>query len=130
MPASTMKVRRAKGPASEDTTRSRGRIAATILVESRASTEEKPTLRISVRPETARTLGAHQRAMGTLMETYGAAVEKSRKTGRAVSFIVDVGPRGKPTISLAENETTKAIETAAGASEQELAAALAAARDR
>lgn len=130
MPASTMKVRRAKGPASEDTTRSRGRIAATILVESCASTEEKPALRISVRPETARTLGAHQRAMGTLMETYSAAVEKSRKTGRAVSFIVDVGPRGKPTISLAENETTKAVETAAGASEQELAAALSAARDR
>jgi hypothetical protein len=34
--------------------------------------------------------------MGALIETYGASVAKSRLRGRAVSFVVDVGPQGKP----------------------------------
>jgi hypothetical protein len=130
MPGSPVKVRRARGREAKDAARSRGRAAATILVKSGASPDEEGALAISVRPETVRTLGAHRNVMGALMETYSAAVEKSRQTGRAVSFVVDVGPRGKPTISLAEDGSTKAAEPVAGASEGELAAALAVARDR
>jgi hypothetical protein len=130
MPGSPVKVPRVRGPEAKGGARSRGRAAATILVKSGASPDEEATLAISVRPETVRTLGAHRNFMGALMETYSAAVEKSRQTGRAVSFIVDVGPRGKPTISLAEDGSTKAAEPVAGASEEELAAALAVARDR
>lgn len=64
------------------------------------------------------------------MESYGAAVEKSRRTGRAVSFMVDVSPRGRPKIRPAENGTVEAAESAVAESGGDLDAALAAARER
>lgn len=130
MPASKAKIRKAGGALSRDPPRSQGRAETTVLVESRSSPRQEKPLAISVRSKTLRTLGAHRSGMGALMESYGAAVEESRRTGRAVSFMVDVSPRGRPKIRPAENGTVEAAESAVAESGGDLDAALAAARER
>lgn len=64
------------------------------------------------------------------MESYGAAIEKSRLTGQAVSFVVDVGPRGRPRIRPAEDRAPAAAEVTTAEREGDLSAALEAARER
>lgn len=76
---------------------------------------------IPLRPGTFRTLAGRPDAMAELIEGYGAALERSRRSGRPVRFVVDVTPHGAPRITPAEADAPGSAD---------LERALAAARDR
>jgi hypothetical protein len=83
-------------------------------------------LEIPVRSETLKTAAARPAQIGELLNTYSAAVERSRLMQQPVSFVVDVGPRGEPTFrAIVVHAPDRAPRD-----EDDLEAALAAARDR
>src|SRR4051794_32281141 len=83
---------------------------------------------ITVRPKTFRTLASQSGSVRALIESYGAALERSRRSGRQVRFVVDVAPQGAATITpLEAPQPAEAPETAPT---DDLEAALAAARAR
>ena len=51
---------------------------------------------ITLRPETLRLVASHLGPMVALIETYGAALEKSRRMGHPVRFVVNMEPQGNP----------------------------------
>lgn len=85
---------------------------------------------IPVETKTIRALSKKGKLIGHLLETYGAALERSQRTGRAVRFTVDVEPAGTPRITPVE----MVGEAQPGAAEfvggGELDRSLAAARER
>jgi hypothetical protein len=68
--------------------------------------------------------------MGALIESYGAAVERSRLMGRPVRFVVDVGPRGESKFGQVEDPPACLPQPATAEREGDLQAALEAARER
>jgi hypothetical protein len=81
---------------------------------------------ITLRPETLRVVVSHPGPMVALIETYGAALEKSRRMGHPVRFVVDVEPLGEPTFTIER----QASPTLAADEPNDLEAALTAARAR
>jgi hypothetical protein len=92
----TSKARTAKGGAKQlPARRPSGKLASIVLAS--APRDGKP-LRIPVGARTLQALAARPGEMKALLETYGAAVAESRRTGRPMGFVVDVGPQGEPKI--------------------------------
>jgi hypothetical protein len=85
---------------------------------------------IRLKSKTWKTIARQRDQMGNLIETYGAAVAKSRRLRKSVSFVVRIGAGGEPNFRLLEEESPLAAESRTGGSEGELHAALAAARER
>ncbi len=104
--------------------------SSAMLIESSGHAHKGKPLAISVQSSTLRTLAGQPGQMEALLETYGAAVEKSRLMGQSVSFIVDVGPRGDPTFRPVETAPVTAPLHAAPERDGDLGAALEAARHR
>ncbi len=102
--------------------------AASLLLRASAATKAKPVA-IPVRPGTFKALSSQPGSMAALIETYGAALEKSRLSGRPVRFVVDVGPGGEPKITPVEG-SRPAGQGADAAGQDDLEEALAAARER
>jgi len=69
--------------------------AGLLVSTSGRSLQGKP-MAITVRPKTLEVVARQLGAMTILIETYGAALEQSRRMGRSVGFVVDVEPRGEP----------------------------------
>lgn len=70
--------------------------------------------------------------MKALLQVYGDAIARSRRAGRPVSFRVDVDPEGETVVTPVEDTTSGAevVRESAAAPAGDLAAALAAARER
>lgn len=98
---------------------------ASILLETAGAA--KPVA-IALRPRTFKTLAGQPSLMAALIETYGAALEKSRLIGQPVEFTVNVEPRGAPRITPIDR-ASPAYE-ATGSGRNDLDGALAAARQR
>lgn len=96
-------------------------------MKSAGGTKVEPVA-IPLRPEMFEALSGQPGPMRTLIETYGAALEKSRLSGRPVRFMVDVRPQGEPTITPVEN--AQPVGRAMDPGKDELESALAAARER
>lgn len=94
-----------------------GHRSSVVLVAARSKAKVKPVA-IAVAAETLRTAASRPRAMKALIEGYGAAVERTRSSGKPVRFVVEVDPSGAPRITeavpLPEPETrlTPALATA------------------
>jgi hypothetical protein len=84
---------------------------------------------IPVRAKTFKALAGQPGPMTVLIESYGAALEQSRLSGRAVRFVVAVDPHGKPRITPIEGRS-ELPEAQSTEGEDDLAAALEAARAR
>lgn len=85
---------------------------------------------IRLKSKTWKTVARQRDQMENLIETYGAAVAKSRRLGKSVSFVVRIGACGEPNFHPLEDESPLEAESATDGSEEELQAALAAARER
>ncbi len=129
MPTSNPKSSRGGGTR-KPTTRPVATPASAFLIETGGPPHKGKSLAIPVRSKTLKALAGQPGQMGALIETYGAAVEKSRLMGRSVSFVVDVGPRGEPKFRQVEDTPPQASRPATGEHEGDLQAALAAARER
>lgn len=94
------------------------------------SPKAKP-MAITVRPRTMKAVARQPGPMTALIETYGAALEQSRRMGRSVRFMVDVEPRGEPRFTAITDHAEPAGEIAANVADpNDLEAALTAARAR
>jgi hypothetical protein len=94
------------------------------------SPKAKP-MAITVRPRTMQAVACQPGPMTALIETYGAALEQSRRMGRSVRFMVDVGPRGEPRFTAITDHAVPAGDIAANAADpNDLDTALTAARAR
>ena len=94
------------------------------------SPKAKP-MAITVRPRTMQAVARQPGPMTALIETYGAALEQSRRIGRSVRFMVDVGPRGEPRFTAITDHAVPAGDIAANAADpNDLDTALTAARAR
>jgi hypothetical protein len=121
------KIKGARTGGSPRRTRAVGKRSKALLVE--AAGGGAAPVAIPVRPKTFRTLAARPRSMRALIEGYGAALERSRISGRPVRLVVDVAPHGAPTITPVEAPRpaeAAAEPVPAGGTE----AALSAARER
>ncbi len=100
------------------------------LVSSGAATRKVKGVEIRLRYRTLKTLARQGGQMKALIETYGAAVEKSRLMGKSVSFVVNIDPGGEPTFRPFERGSRQGVEPATDEREGDLQSALAAARKR
>jgi hypothetical protein len=85
---------------------------------------------IRLKSNTLKTLATQRGQMKDLIETYGAAVEKSRRLRKSVSFVVRIGAGGEPDFRPLEDGSPQEAERTTSGSEGELQAALGAARER
>lgn len=115
---------------SQSAQKTRGRLKkpTTLVVSSTGSAPHKQVL-IRLRSGTLKTIEDKSEQMTTLIERYGAAVKKSRKIGKSISFVVDVGPTGDSNFRSLES-AAPGSKRAAGEAASDLRTALAAARER
>ena len=86
------------------------RRATALLVAGGTAASGVEPVAIPVRPSTLKVVASEPVRMRALIETYGAAVEKSRRSGRAVRFVVDVAPQGALRITPIEGEAAQRPE--------------------
>ncbi len=103
--------------------------ATALLVDAGGPLPEAKPVAILIQAKTLKAVAGQPGPMATLIETYGAALEKSRLMGRSVRFLVDVGPQGEPKITPIESRAQQTEQKAASEAD-DLQAALAAARAR
>ncbi len=103
--------------------------ATVLLVDAGEPSPKAKPVAIPVRAKTLKTVAGQPGPMTALIETYGAALERSRLMGRSVRFLVDVGPRGEPKITPIEGRARQTEQTSESEAD-DLQAALAAARAR
>jgi hypothetical protein len=96
---------------------------------SSAGTSKKVEVKIRLRSRTLKTLASQKGPMKALIETYGAAVEKSRLLGKSVRFVGRIGPGIKPNFRLLETGSPQEGEMATN-EHGDLGSALTAARER
>jgi hypothetical protein len=98
------------------------------LVPSGKGSPQVKQVEIRLKSRTLRTLATQRAQMKDLIETYGAAVAKSQRLRKSVSFVVKIGAGGEPKFHALEGESPHQTEATVDGSE--LQAALAAARER
>jgi hypothetical protein len=96
------------------------------LVPSGKGSHRGKGVEIRLKSKTWKTVARQRDQMEDLIETYGAAVAKSRRLRKSVSFVVHVGARGDSNCRPLEDEAGAGTEEGGS----ELQAALAAARER
>lgn len=118
------------GKTGESLQRSRGiaEHALSFQLATTGTAKAKP-IAVALPAGTFKTLSSRPGLMTTLIETYGAALERSRLSGQPVRFVVDVTPSGEQKITPVEDEAKEAPADAHRAG-SDLPAALAAARER
>ena len=85
---------------------------------------------IRLKSKTWKTLARQRGQMKDLIETYGAAVAKSRRLRKSVGFVVRIGAGGEPHFRPLEDEPPREAEPTTNGSGGELQTALGAARER
>jgi hypothetical protein len=83
------------GGATARRTRPASKRTAVLLIKS-GKPATASSVEIAVGPKTLKILARQPSWMRALMKTFGTALEKSRAIGRAVQFVVHVGPAGNP----------------------------------
>ncbi len=111
-------------------TRYSAKLATALLVPSGGASHKGKLVAFRVRYKTLKTLAGRAGQMKALIETYGAAVEKSRLMGQSVRFVVDIGPGGEPKFGSLESISTQNAAPATTGRDGDLQSALAAARER
>src|SRR5216683_6280407 len=99
------------------------------LVPSAKGSRKGKGVEIRLRSKTLKTLATQRGQMKDLIETYGAAVERSRRIGKSVSFVVHIGAGAEPNFRSLEGGPPETDLTADG-SASDLESALTAARER
>jgi len=129
MTTSTLKPAKGAG-ARKSTLGSVAKAASTLLIKTGGSSHRGKALAIPILSKTMKALAGQPAQMGVLLETYGAAIEKSRLTGQLVRIIVDVDPRGKSKFKEVEVTPAPTPDPITGESKDNLQEALEAARGR
>jgi hypothetical protein len=109
----------------EDATRN----SVKLVPRSKGSRKVKP-MEIRLKYKTLRTLASQHGQMKDLIETYGAAVKKSRLMRKSVSFVVHINPSGEPNFRPLEDASPPEGESTKDRSDGNLESALTAARER
>ena len=131
MAISNMKPGRAAGLSRRTHAGAGGERVTALLVSTGGPSLKAKSVAIAVRPKTLKAVAGQPGPMTALIETYGAALEKSRLIGRSVRFMVDVGPRGDHKFTPIEGQARQIDETSAGKAESDdLESALTSARAR
>jgi hypothetical protein len=99
------------------------------LVPSGKGSHQVKQVEIRLKSKTLKTLATQRGQMKDLIETYGAAVERSRRIGKSVSFVVHIGAGDEPNFRSLEGGPPETDLTADG-SASDLESALTAARER
>lgn len=99
------------------------------LVPSAKGSRKGKGVEIRLKSKTLKTLATQRGQMKDLIETYGAAVEKSRRMRKSVSFAVHIAPGGEPSFRPLKDESPQQANATSEGSE-DLQSALAAARER
>jgi hypothetical protein len=99
------------------------------LVPSAKGSRKGKGVEIRLKSKTWKTLARQRDQMEDLIETYGAAVQKSRRLRKSVSFVVRRGVGGEPNFRPLEDESPQEPNATSEGSE-DLQSALAAARER
>lgn len=92
------------GGATARRTRPASKSTAVLLIKS-GKPATASSVEIAVGPKTLKILARQPSWMRALMKTFGTALEKSRAIGRAVQFVVHVGPAGQSKITLVTAHT-------------------------
>jgi len=100
------------------------------LVPSGKGSRKVKRVEIRLKYKTLKTLASQRDHMEDLIETYGAAVEKSRRMKTSVSFVVHIGAGGEANFRPLERGSLQAAEGTTDGSEGDLQSALTAARER
>jgi len=87
-------------------------------------------MKIPLKSKTLKTIASEPRLTKVLIETYGAALEKSRRMGKAVEYVMHIGPSGKSHFRPLESGRAQRAESAMNERQGDLQSALAAARKR
>jgi hypothetical protein len=108
-----------------------GEGTAALLIRVGGRSPKAKPMAITVRPRTMKAVASQPGPMTALIETYGDALEQSRRVGRSVRFMVDVEPRGEPRFTAITDHAVPAGDIAANATDpNDLEASLTAARTR
>ena len=76
----------------------RVRRAGAVMLE-KSGRGSSASVSIAVRAKAFASVARERGPMKVLIETYGEALERSRRTGEAIRFVVAVEPRGRPKIT-------------------------------
>jgi len=87
-------------------TRPAGKRPAALLIKSGRPATAKP-VEIAVGSKMLNILASQPGSTRALMKTFGTALEQSRAIGRAVRFVVDVGPAGQSKITSVTSVTAR-----------------------
>ena len=82
--------------------RSRSARKGAAVVLHKASGEPTDPVSIALRAKAFETVARQPGPTKALIETFGDALERSRRTGEVIKFVVTVGPRGRSKITLIE----------------------------
>ena len=108
-------------------------VAASDLSQAKAGRLKTGEFTVALGPKTLKTLSSRKANVKALMEVLGETIEKSRKSGRRIGFLVEVDRRGQsrilPAKDLTERPKPKAASPTSG-HEDDLDRALDAARER
>jgi hypothetical protein len=100
------------------------------LVPSAKGSRKGKAVEIRLKSKTWKTLARQREQMEDLIETYGAAVEKTRRLRKPVSFVVRISVGGEPNFRPLEDDSPQEANAKRDGSEGDLQSALAAARER
>jgi hypothetical protein len=125
-----LKKSKPTGRSSATAKRPQRKSSGSLQIGAGQSPRTEKSFSVPVQFKTLQVLAGHPLQTGELIEKYGAALQKSRRMGRDVSFVVHVGPEGEPhfgKVETASSHQTTLTKVEVGSDLQE---ALKAARER